>query len=82
MKDKTSGEIEQARLNRLYFMAFGEGGMFVDLLKDLERKFDHKSLLRRGPDGKIDPLEMAAKCGQYDMLSSIWQSMRFGEQNK
>ena len=73
--------IENTRRNRDWFDRLGdEGG--EKLIKHLEARFDPRSMLRRGKDGSIDPLAMAAKCGAYEVMSYLKQCIDMGSRNE
>ena len=74
---------EEAKLNRQYFLAFGTDGMFVDILDDLVRKFESRSLVGKSPiTGMVDDNQTLVNCGAYEFLSHIKQRINFGEQSK
>ena len=71
----------EQRTNRLYFDVLGiDGGAKV--LEDLERHFAPHSMVKRGPDGSVDPNATLVANGAYEVISYIKQRINFGAENK
>lgn len=68
----------QAKLNRLYFDVLGEGGA-AEILEDLESKFELNSMIRRGPDGRVDEFATLANNGAFEVISFIKQRIKNGQ---
>jgi len=68
---------EQARLNRLYSDVLGADGA-VEILEDLERHFELKSMIKRGSDGRVDQFATIANNGAYEVISFIKQRIQKG----
>ena len=73
-----SGKEEQARLNRLYYAELKQN-VSGELLDDLIRKFEPRTMIKRLPDGSIDPYATVAANGAWEVLSYIRQRINLGE---
>ena len=68
---------EQAAINKLFYDHMGAA---PDIIDELDKKFVRKSLVKRGADGVIDPVQMAVACGAYEVISYIKQRIELGKQ--
>jgi hypothetical protein len=75
--ERKAAQSEQKRINKLFFDALGENGAF-EVVEDLERHFELKSMLKRAPDGVIDVYATIANNGAYEVLSWIKQRIENG----
>ena len=65
----------------MYFDVLGPGGA-KELIDDLERQFSLRTMVKKAPDGYIDPNATLVNCGAFEVLSWIKQCINFGEQGK
>lgn len=72
---------EQQRLNKLYNDVLGETGA-TEILEDIERKFELRSMLKRGSDGRIDVSATLANNGAYEVVSWIKQRIELGSKGE
>ena len=68
---------EQSGINKLFFDHLGAA---PDIMEELDKKFVRKSLVKRGADGAIDPVQMAVACGAYEVISYMKQRIELGKQ--
>ena len=68
---------ENSGINKLFFDHLGAA---PDIMDQLDKKFVRKSLVKHGPDGSIDPVQMAVACGAYEVISYIRQRIELGKQ--
>ena len=68
---------DQAQLNRLFFDHIGD-----EIIKDLERHFELKSMIKKDKEGRVDPFLTIANNGAYEVLSYIKQRIDKGSRNE
>jgi len=70
-----------ARFNRNCFDRLGDD-IGQEIIDKLEARIDPRSMLRKDKGGRIDPLQMAARCGAFEAVSFLKQCIDFGSRNE
>jgi hypothetical protein len=72
---------EQARINRIFYQNLGDVGA-KEIMDDLVRKFEGRTMIKKLADGSVDPYASIAANGAWEVLSYIRQRIELGEKGK
>jgi len=77
-EEQLLAESEQARINRLFFDMLGKDAG-TEIVEDLVKHFELRSMIKKDKDGKVDPFQTLANNGAYEVVSYIKQRINNGQ---
>ncbi len=72
---------EAQRFNRLCYDLLGKD-QGVQIMEKLAVKFELRSMIKKGKDGRVDPFQTLANNGAYECYSFLKQCIEFGSKGK
>ena len=69
----------QDQLNREYYLVLGELGTNPDIMQDLEVRFAPPSMIKKDPQGVVDPFATLSAGGALEVINYMRQRIKYGQ---